>query len=260
MNLSGHFHRGELLKLSRMVVPLCEDADARGDLFAATYYRTATAYYGSLADDRPDVARGEIQSAMSRWARAGFDMIQFFELEGLARIDLYEGDALAARQRLKQHWGELARSFMLRFQLHRVLIYHVRASASLGAAAMIHDKDERLFRTLLQEADRDIRRLTREDVPWAQALTDSLRAARASLRGDDASARSLLDRAASAFDACEMALFAAVARRRLGQLTTGNPGRALVEAADAWMAGQGIKNPVRMTALFAPGFHRAPRV
>jgi hypothetical protein len=51
-----------------------------------------------------------------------------------------------------------------------------------------------------------------------------------------------------------MNLFAAAARRRLGQLLGGNCGQALIAQADAWMAGQGIVNPARMTAMLAPGF------
>ena len=51
-----------------------------------------------------------------------------------------------------------------------------------------------------------------------------------------------------------MPLYAAVARRRLGALLGGDAGRDLVAQADSWMAGQGIVNPSRMTALFAPGF------
>ncbi len=86
------------------------------------------------------------------------------------------------------------------------------------------------------------------------ALATVRRAAVASLRSDPTRALSLLQSAADQFDACDMALYAAATRRRKGQLLGGDEGRALVEAADAWMAGQGIKNPARMTALFAPGF------
>jgi hypothetical protein len=37
--------------------------------------------------------------------------------------------------------------------------------------------------------------------------------------------------------------------RRLGEWIGGAGGRAQIEAADAWMAGQGIADPERMTAM-----------
>jgi len=51
-----------------------------------------------------------------------------------------------------------------------------------------------------------------------------------------------------------MFLYAAATRRRLGGLVGGDEGGRLVEQADAWMTEQGIYNPTRMTALYAPGF------
>jgi hypothetical protein len=63
-----------------------------------------------------------------------------------------------------------------------------------------------------------------------------------------------LARAVEAFEAIDLGLQAAAARRRLGELTGGARGRGLVEQADAWMRDQQIRNPARMTALLAPGF------
>ena len=56
------------------------------------------------------------------------------------------------------------------------------------------------------------------------------------------------------FDACDMRLYAAAARRRLGQLVGRAEGRALMAGAESWMAGQTIRNPARMAAMLAPGF------
>jgi serine/threonine protein kinase len=250
MITSALFHRGELRELSARVAPLTADADARGDLFAMTWFRVTMTFFAPLFDDRPDAAREVVQGAMSAWSQREFDYLHFFQLLALVRIDVYAGDPLAARDRFAACWPKITRAFLLRFQFQRVFAHYLRACSALAAAALHAGKDERLVRTLLHEADRDIRRLAREAAPWAAAKTYSLRAGYAALTGDQASAASLLDRAASAFDACEMALFAAAARRRRGQLIGGNEGRALVEAAEAWMVGQGVKNPARVTTLF----------
>jgi hypothetical protein len=64
----------------------------------------------------------------------------------------------------------------------------------------------------------------------------------------------LLREAASGFDAADMALYAAAARRTLGKLVAGDEGRALVENAEEWMRSESIKNPARMAAMLTPGF------
>ena len=101
-------------------------------------------------------------------------------------------------------------------------------------------------------------RLGREKVAWAVALSAFTRAGVAACRGDLDSAASLLRDAIARLDAVRMGLFASSARRRLGELIGGDEGAALVASADAWMAGQQIRNPARLASAFAPGFP-APR-
>lgn len=71
---------------------------------------------------------------------------------------------------------------------------------------------------------------------------------------DAAFARTHLEAAIAGFDASEVALSAAAARRRLGEVLGGDEGRALVTTADEAMARVGATHPDRMAALFAPGF------
>jgi hypothetical protein len=52
----------------------------------------------------------------------------------------------------------------------------------------------------------------------------------------------------------DMALYAAAARRRLGELLAGDEGRQLIDYSAAWMTKQGIKNPAAVSNLMAPGF------
>jgi hypothetical protein len=49
-----------------------------------------------------------------------------------------------------------------------------------------------------------------------------------------------------------MQMHAAVARECLGDLVGGAAGAALVGAARAWMASQGVRAPERMAATIAP--------
>jgi hypothetical protein len=70
--------------------------------------------------------------------------------------------------------------------------------------------------------------------------------------GDAMRAATRLAEAAAGFEAVDMGLFAAAARRQLGGLRGGEEGRGLVAAADAWMAGQAIRDPARMAACLAP--------
>jgi hypothetical protein len=81
-----------------------------------------------------------------------------------------------------------------------------------------------------------------------------IRAGCQALRGNSDQTEQLLVTAIDQFQTVDMHLFAASARRRLGQLRGGDEGRALVEQADAWMRQQEIQRPDRWTAMIAPGF------
>jgi hypothetical protein len=50
-----------------------------------------------------------------------------------------------------------------------------------------------------------------------------------------------------------MKLYAAAAKRRLGEITGGLDGQRLTDEADSWMREQKIKAPTRITRMLAPG-------
>jgi hypothetical protein len=103
------------------------------------------------------------------------------------------------------------------------------------------------------DSARDARRIRREKTQWGDPLATLLCGGIASLRGEREKALESLTSAEAGFDAANMALYAAAARRCRGLVLGGDEGRALVEAADAWMRGERIQNPERMTAMLAPG-------
>jgi len=113
-------------------------------------------------------------------------------------------------------------------------------------------------RKFLDAAERDARAIEREQLQWSAPLADLIRGCAAAARRDLDGARTMLVTAEAGFERADMAVHAAVARGARGAVTGGDEGRALVVAADRWMIEQGVRNPVRMRAMHAPGL-RAER-
>jgi hypothetical protein len=88
---------------------------------------------------------------------------------------------------------------------------------------------------------------------WANPLAALLQAGVACLRNDKQTAISLLSKASAGFEEAHMKLYAAVAKRRLGEISGGAEGQVLIDEADLWMREQRIKAPTRITRMLAPG-------
>jgi hypothetical protein len=202
-----------------------------------------------LADDQPERARREVRQVMDECSQQGFHVQHMNCLFDEAQIDLYQGEGRAAWERVTGEWPALARSHLLRVQQVRIFLIHLRARAALAAAPAAAEPAP-----LLQAAEPDARLLRRERIAWAEALAQLVHAGVAMGRHDTQRARQLLQDAASRLEAAGLRLHAAAARRQLGEHLGGSEGHRLVEQADAWMKGQSIRRPDRMTALLAPGF------
>jgi len=244
-------YQGEIAELARRMAPLLHDAEERGDLYAATNLRTSFVPIVRLAADEPGEARREGAEAARGWSRDGFHLQHYnFEIFADGQISLYLGEAEAAHRRITELWPALRASMLTQIQQLRIEALHVRARCALAAAS---GASGRARADWLRAAERDARRITRERAPWSRGWIDLLAAGIAAERGDRETALARAHRAAAGCDAAGMALFAAAARRRAGELLGGDDGGALVAAADAWMIGQGIRDPRRWTAVLAPG-------
>lgn len=145
----------------------------------------------------------------------------------------------------------MKRSFLLRVQYILIESLYHRAAAALALAA--NDMPSRRRSALLREVQADARSIQRERMQWSNPLAQLLQAAVSAARGNGEEAAAMLCSAEAGFDAAHMSLYAAAARRRRGEILGGDQGRAMVAAADAWMLGQKVRNPARMTAMVAPG-------
>jgi hypothetical protein len=83
-------------------------------------------------------------------------------------------------------------------------------------------------------------------------LAQLVHSALAAAAGDRSIAAARFKTAASQLDDVDMKLFAAVARRRRGEIIGGDEGKALIDQATAWMQTQNIRNPSRMSDMVVP--------
>jgi serine/threonine protein kinase len=238
---------GDLGELARRLPPLLQDAEDRGDLFASIRLRTRLLGIALLADDDPVRAAAEVEGAIAQWSHRAFHIPHYNALWARATIALYAGDARGASDLLARQGSALSRSLILRAQLARVEVLSLRARCALALGS------ETGSEAFLEEAIRHAGHIRRLATGWADPLAALVEAGVAITRGDRSRALAILEDAEAGSLATEMGLCAAAARRRRGELIGGEEGQALVEAADDWMRGHGVRHPARMTALHAPG-------
>jgi hypothetical protein len=257
--LSALLYQGELAEVSRRVPGLLSAAIEQGNIFGATDLRTRLNLIWLAADD-PDKARAEVIEALKAWPHEGFHLQHYSSLLALAQIELYTGDVEVAWKHLEGQWPALAGSMLLRIQVLRLEAMHLRARAALAVSAIGGEGCE----AKLTVAEKLARRIERENMSWAKPLGRLISAGVASQRargagkaaapGSPSTCGTLLLEAIQGFDESDMGLYAAAARRRLGETTGGAEGERLVTEADAWMRAQRIKNSAAMTKMLAPGF------
>jgi eukaryotic-like serine/threonine-protein kinase len=241
---------GGVGELGRLVPTRLREARERGDLYAAMCCSTGLPTLAWLAADDPAGARACSREALARWSQRTFHVEHWWAMLGERQVDLYTGDAQAAYDQIHAQWGALSSSLLLMVQLTRLEATHLRARAALALARARPSEQ----RALCREAEQDASRILKERMPWSSPLAALLTAGVAATRGEVARAEALLREAAAGLEAAHMDLYATAARWQMGRLVRGDEGRALIEAAEAWMAEQGIVDRARMAAMLAPGF------
>jgi hypothetical protein len=241
-------YQGEIGDVSRRLPALLAAARDRGNRYLETELRTRLNVVW-LAADQPDEGERHTNEAMEHWSHDGFHRQHYSHVLARTQTALYRGDAEAAWRLVSGNWTAFERTLLLRVQYLHIETLYLRARTALLNAAQGRD-----VRQFLSIARKDTRRIRRYGMRWSNAIALLLDAAVIYLESRRGDARNALTAAVAAFESAGMTLHAAVARRRLGFLQGDERGRALIDAADAWMAGQAIRNPVRMARLIAPGF------
>jgi serine/threonine protein kinase len=241
---------GELRELARRVPQLYDEARNRGDVYAAVSLRTGVCNTAWLVRDTVDEARRHLEQATIDWSHGVADHhMRMRELVAQLHIDLYVGDGTAAYARVLESWPLLKRAQLLRVELARAQLLHLRGQAALAAAATNCHPEP-----LEREALRSARALERVPMSWCRPAACLLYATIAAAHEHVEEASMHLQRAAYGFEQADMIMHAAASRRQLGVLTGGVEGAALIASADSWFLEQEVKAPARLAAMLAPGF------
>jgi serine/threonine protein kinase/tetratricopeptide (TPR) repeat protein len=245
--LSALMFQGEIAEVSRRVPQLLATALEQGNLAAATDLRTRMNPVWLAADD-PDRARDEVIAALTAWPRKGFHLQHYVSLVALAQIELYTGDTEVAWRHVDTQMKSLEKSMLLRIQGLRIEAMYLRARLALASAA--GSVRDRRLRIAEQLADR----LSAEKMGWSNPMAAVIRAGLAYRRGNNARAEVLTTEAIDGFEAADMTLYAAAARRRLGEIIGGDRGEELLNQADELMRRRQIKTPAAFANLLVSAF------
>jgi hypothetical protein len=243
------FFLGKVSDLADRLPSLVENARARGDLYEATDLQIRIAHAVHLSDDRPEIASGEVREAISQWPRGSFFVQHWWAMIAQSEIALYAGDAAGAWRLVAENWAPLRRSLLLGVQYIRMESLFHRGVAAIALACEDSSARTRLLRAALADAHR----IEREKAHWAVPLGDLIHAGVAAARNEGEVCLRRLKAAATGFDDAGMELYAAAARRRLGELVGGVEGSEMIRSADAWMKSSRIRDPAKMTRFLAPG-------
>ncbi|MCH5376430.1 MAG: hypothetical protein JJ992_20875, partial [Planctomycetes bacterium] len=236
---------GSVRALSARLPNLVARAERQGNFLAFTMLRSII--LPELAADRPQEAASHLRRSLELWPDDRFYIQHLLGLESEALIGLYLDEAHTALETVRLTWPAMRKSLLLRVQLLRCTMHDIRARLAI-AAALQSDRP----RPLLRSAQADARRLSREQPHWTQPWAAALIGAVAEAHGDRKRAAESFRGAIEGLQRAGKPLYAAVTKRRLGQLIGGDAGRELVGESEDWMIDEGIQNPERMAAVYLP--------
>ncbi|MEJ8857473.1 AAA family ATPase [Variovorax robiniae] len=244
-------HLGEYARTSTTAPGIVENALRRGDQYLACgvigFAAPALLAHRGLAD----AGRRIGQAKASYQVQSIYQWADYLMLMADLNLALYEGQPARGAALAAQQWSALEKSQLLRMKIALGLMGYYRAGCALTAARQrTMDRAEGV-----EIARATVRRLNKTRLPHVPGWVAVLEAGLACEKQQPERAAGLLQAATLVFDATGLKLYGAAARRRQGQLTGGEAGRALAFAAEAVMRSEGVIDLEATTGMLAPGCH-----
>ena len=235
---------GQLASLALLVPQVLRDVIARGDVYAATEFRTHRCSWAWLALDRPEQVDREVDVAEREWTPGGYQFQHWHMTYARSEAELYRGASpQRALERVEREWKRAR--LVHQIQGVRADALYTRGRLALASAA------EQYRPQAVARALEDGRALIAEDVPWTIALGTMLLAGAASFSGAE-EAHDWLLQAEAQCTAADMALHAAVARVRRGELTRGVTGQNLIDSGLDHIRELGATRPEGFVRMLLP--------
>jgi hypothetical protein len=201
-----------------------------------------------MVRDQPVEARRAASEGLELWRRQSWDQIAAAHLATNSYADLYEGRPADARARTEAALPQIRQAMQLRLRSVRLRSYWSIGRGALDEALRAPATGAGRHRAALRRCIDVVER----QHPWSRALASMLRAGSAMLDRNSAAAARELRLAEAILSDLDMEIWAAVVRRRRGELGATASDLRLVEQADAFMASRGVAHPERLSELMAP--------
>ncbi len=201
--------------------------------------------------DAPTIARlAEVKGCHS--PQRTYQWPDFFRLIGDLNLGLYQGTFRGACEAAERQWQAIEHAQLLRLHIARGPLHYAYGGCALSIVRGASGLNDGQRATV----DAAVRKLRATQVGHAAAMASVLEAGLALHERRDALAVQRLRFAMSRFDQSEMRMYAAAARRRLGQLIGGDEGRSLIAAGDTAMASESVIDLEATTEMLVPGCRR----
>src|SRR6185503_14345597 len=178
-----------------------------------TNLKTIVIYIEHLVADDIDKAHQEIGQESDVSMKRGVHLYDLLKILARGEKDLYSGATTVVWERINQQWPVLKKSLIFKCQFMLIESLHLQARAALAMAKEVADNS-----SYLSVAEKNAGRIKRERTSYGDGWAELLLAGIAATRGRDELAIAHLNTAEKKFEVADMALYAAAARRRRGEL------------------------------------------
>lgn len=248
-------YAGDYAYIARTTPSLLDQALRRRRVWAATMLSGFAGMVAWLAHDDVRGYRQKLSEARELWKpgdEPGWPGTLLLYAEALLAI--YTGDPIRAFDTFASDHESAQRAPISRMALTGALGYASHRGRCAAAALRASNISESYRQQLTAAVRESVRTLKRRGMTRSRGMGSMLSAALCFAQGDPSKAVRELRAAIANFDEARAGMHAAAARRRLGELLGGDEGRALVNAGEAFMHEQGIRELEPMTELNCPGF------